>query len=293
MNGKEQTSLHRRAFTLVELLVVIAIIGVLVALLLPAVQAAREAARRLSCVNNVTQLALAVQNYETAFRAYPAGTINETSPIVNEPQGYHHNWLIHLLPFMEEQTTYNHIDFQVGVYHDNNRPVRQVRISTHRCPSDPVGSSDTMVSSYAGVHHDLDEPIDVTNRGMFILNRSLRYDDVRDGAAHTLLIGEKTSVAQQDLGWMSGTSSTLRNTGLRLNAFNTRYGAPLGQHANVEGNLSPSAVKVGGFGSFHPGGVNFAFTDGHVIFVSESMSLEVLQQLANRADGKLLSRRDW
>jgi prepilin-type N-terminal cleavage/methylation domain-containing protein/prepilin-type processing-associated H-X9-DG protein len=283
----------KRAFTLVELLVVIAIIGILVALLLPAVQAAREAARRLGCVNNLMQLGLAVQNYESAFRAYPAGTINPTGPIVNESQGYHHNWMAQLLPYMEEQVTYNHIDFQVGVYHDNNKPVRQIRIAMHHCPSDPSAPSDAVASSYAGVHHDLDEPIDVENHGMFILNRSLRYEDVADGAAHTLLIGEKASDVQQDLGWMSGTSSTLRNTGFRLNALKPRYGG-VGMPGDWAGQpISPVAVKVGGFASFHPGGANFAFADGHVIFVAESLSLEVLQQLANRADGKLLARRDY
>ena len=126
---------YRRGFTLVELLVVIAIIGVLVALLLPAVQAAREAARRMSCTNNLCQLILAVQNYEMSFRVYPPGTINDTGPIQNLPQGYHHNWVSQLLPFFEEQNIYNHIDFQVGVYDDKNLPVRQAPVMILACPS--------------------------------------------------------------------------------------------------------------------------------------------------------------
>src|SRR5688572_19511410 len=96
----------RSGFTLVELLVVIAIIGILVALLLPAVQAAREAARRMSCVNNLTQLILAVQNYDATYRVYPPGTLNPTGPIADVAQGQHHNWLIQLLPYFEEQNTY-------------------------------------------------------------------------------------------------------------------------------------------------------------------------------------------
>lgn len=101
---------NRKAFTLVELLVVIAIIGILIALLLPAVQAAREAARRCSCTNNLSQMILAVQNYNMAHEVYPPGTINAEGPIASEPQGYHHNWISQILPYMEELSIYRHID---------------------------------------------------------------------------------------------------------------------------------------------------------------------------------------
>ena len=89
-------------FTLVELLVVIAIIGILVALLLPAIQAAREAARRTSCLNNVMQLGLAVHNYEFNFETLPPGVTDTKGPIRNEPQGHHVSWIVQILPFMEE-----------------------------------------------------------------------------------------------------------------------------------------------------------------------------------------------
>src|SRR5881275_2054172 len=99
-----------RAFTLVELLVVIAIIGILVALLLPAVQAAREAARRVSCVNNVTQLGLSLHNYEFHFESLPAGVTNPEGPIRNEPQGNHTSWIVKILPYMEQNALYRHFD---------------------------------------------------------------------------------------------------------------------------------------------------------------------------------------
>ena len=97
-------------FTLVELLVVIAIIGVLVALLLPAVQAAREAARRANVRTISSQISLALHNYEMAHGCYPPGTIDATGPIVNTAVGYHHNWLVQMLPYIEEQNAWNSLD---------------------------------------------------------------------------------------------------------------------------------------------------------------------------------------
>ena len=118
--------------------------------------AAREAARRTQCVNNLTQLILAVQNYESSYRVYPPGTLNEKGPILSLPQGYHHNWLSQILPYLEEQNTFHHIDFSVGVYDKKNEPVRQIQIATIRCPSEPFTPQELAISSYAGVHHDVD-----------------------------------------------------------------------------------------------------------------------------------------
>jgi prepilin-type N-terminal cleavage/methylation domain-containing protein/prepilin-type processing-associated H-X9-DG protein len=268
---------HRSGFTLVELLVVIAIIGVLVALLLPAVQAAREAARRVSCVNNLTQIMLSIQNYDATYRMYPAGTLNPTGPIVDAPQGQHHNWLIHLLPYIEEQNTYDHVDLNASVYDDKNAPVRKIRIRSLVCPSSPEMGDDVVRTNYAGVHHDVDAPIDSDNHGVFFLNSAVRYEDIRDGATHTIFIGEKTADSQLDLGWMSGTHATLRNTGLAINAGRT------------PGHTVAPDAPTHGFSSFHPGGANFGFGDGRVAFLSQTIATDTYQQLAHRADGKLLN----
>jgi len=145
-------------FTLVELLAVIAIIGVLVALLLPAVQAAREGARRLSCANNLVQLIIAVQNYDDAIEAYPPGTIDTQGPITNVPRGYHHNWIEQLLLSLEMQNAYQHVDRSVSIYHPNNTPVRnEVASRLFRCSSSVA--RDGGFTEYAAVHHDVESPI--------------------------------------------------------------------------------------------------------------------------------------
>jgi prepilin-type N-terminal cleavage/methylation domain-containing protein len=197
-----------RGFTLVELLVVIAIIGILVSLLLPAVQAAREAARRMSCSNNISQLTVAVHNYEQAYRVFPAGVIDKTGPIVNLPIGYHHGWIAAILPQIEQPAAFKLLDRSQSVYAAINIPVRAHVISILRCPSHPLFCDS--VTNYVGIHHDAESAIDVDNNGMFFLNSFLRARDVEDGLSNTLMLGEKLS-DEFDLGWTSGTRASLRN----------------------------------------------------------------------------------
>lgn len=236
------------AFTLVELLVVIAIIGVLVALLLPAVQAAREAARRSNCASNLTQVAIAIQNYEMAHGVYPPGTIDAKGPILNAPLGYHHNWLIQILPYIEESNAYHAIDRSVGVYHPKNAPVLALELRLMHCPSSAAIRAN--YSDYAAVHHDQEAPIDVTNNGVFFLNSRVRYDDIKDGSSHTLFVGEKLTDAF-DMAWMSGTRATLRNTGTLLNSLTFRNGLPRVQ--GYDAFWSPPGAPAGAPGGEMPG----------------------------------------
>ena len=134
----------KRGFTLVELLVVIAIIGILVAMTLPAIQASREAARRTDCLNNLAQLGVAVHNFEMAHGVYPTGTIDKKGPIQNIAKGDHRNWIIQLLPYIEEGNAYRHIDQSVGVYDPKNAPVRALTIPMLVCPDETAGPSPTL-----------------------------------------------------------------------------------------------------------------------------------------------------
>src|SRR5262245_43020459 len=125
----------RHGFTLIELLVVIAIIAVLIALLLPAVQQAREAARRTQCKNNLMQVGLALLNYEMAGECLPPGTVAPNRPMRNEPVGYHVGWIVPLLPYLDQSNTYQHFDFSVGVHGPENKSAREVRVASLLCPS--------------------------------------------------------------------------------------------------------------------------------------------------------------
>ncbi|MCA9131613.1 MAG: DUF1559 domain-containing protein [Planctomycetales bacterium] len=209
----------RAAFTLVELLVVIAIIGILIGLLLPAVQAAREAARRMQCHNNLVQFGVALHNYEMAHGVLPPGSIDAQGPIVHLPLGYHHSWLVQILPMLDERVAYKLVDTQTSIYSPTNFPVRSYSFSSLVCPS--IGSSGPY-THYAGVHDSREVPIDVDNNGVLFLNSSLRMDDISDGLAHTFFVGEK-DVDLTDLGWSSGTRASLRNLGSPLNFIPVQF----------------------------------------------------------------------
>jgi len=129
-------TITRSGFTLIEMLVVIAIIAVLAALLLPAVQQAREAARRAQCMNNVMQIGVALNNYMMAHEVLPPGTQNSSGPIQsNEGGGYHMGWISQILPYFEKQYVYENIDFTRSVYDPVNLPARQYQIHMLMCPS--------------------------------------------------------------------------------------------------------------------------------------------------------------
>ncbi len=289
----------KTGFTLVELLVVIAIIGILVALLLPAIQGAREAARRSSCQNNMRQVILALHNFEFANEHFPPGTVNDTGPIRSETTGNHMSWIAHILPQLGEIPRFNQLDFAAGAYAAKHNKLAQIPVPVLICPSDY--SEVRSYSSYAGVHHDVEAPIDADNHGVLFLNSKITFDELRDGSAYTLFVGEKLT-HPSDLGWLSGTRATLRNTGKALNLETGNYfgNPPPVDETFVEGQQPDpfeqpidftDPLAVGGFGSRHPAIVSFAFGDGSVQTVGNTDPI-VFRQLGNRADGQPIADPD-
>ena len=206
---------QKRGFTLVELLVVIAIIGILIGMLLPAVQAVREAARRTQCMNNIAQIGVALHNYEFAQEHFPAGVTNPTGPITNNEVGKDVGFLVEILPHIEQIGIATRFDKSLGTYAKKNAPARRVPIEIYLCPSNYIDVNDAGtagISCYAGCHNSTEAPIDVDNDGVLYLNSRTTFSDIVDGSANTIMVGEYNPKGAS-LGWASGTRATLRNTG--------------------------------------------------------------------------------
>src|SRR5262245_57610252 len=266
-----------RGFTLIELFVVLVIIMILVSLLLPAVQQAREAARRTGCRNNLMQIGLALRNYESAHECLPPGTVDVNRPVRNDGKGYQFSWAVQILPQLDLPNLHAAFDFRVGVYDKANNGAALQSIPVYTCPAGRVSGS------YAACHHDVEAPIDVDNNGVMFLNSSIRRGDIRDGASNTIYVGEGGGGSLS--GWISGSRDTLRNTGWPINSL-VPAGATV---ARMPAPRNFNVLAVGGFGSSHAGGAYFVFGDGAVRYLADSISLPVLHQLGHRADGELPS----
>jgi len=189
---------RRNAFTLIELLVVIAIIGVLIALLLPAVQAAREAARRAQCVNNLKQLGLGLHNYESTFGAFPPALIMAGEENIVHWFG---GWSVHgrILPFMEQGPMFDSINFVTTYSSPINTTVSAQMLSVFLCPSEPNQEVSEHSFGLAGITNYGFSRGDwyvwggfraPQNRGAFTVNRSRRIAEFKDGTSQTLLAAE-------------------------------------------------------------------------------------------------------
>jgi prepilin-type N-terminal cleavage/methylation domain-containing protein/prepilin-type processing-associated H-X9-DG protein len=253
----------KAGFTLVELLVVIAIIGVLVGLLLPAVQSAREAARRMSCSNNLKQLGLALHNYHDTNKSFPPGAVWGVGKAPHTLP-YHHTWLVMVLPYMEQQPLYDSINKRLPIW---GQPAVSNQVEMLRCPSDDgrrdlSETSDIAVTNYAGSegYHwwpsatvgatppwsTFGDPFVKTSdlNGIFTVTRTNRMGDVKDGTSNVIAIAEKES-----MGFGGGPIQT-SGTGLR------RVGTPVFCSAFV-------ATAHAGWGGNEGGQNNCVDVDGN------------------------------
>lgn len=279
----------KRGFTLVELLVVVAIIGILIGMLLPAVQQVREAARRTSCLNNLAQIGLAMHNNEFSFGHLPPGVIDTAGPIQNVAKGQHVSWTVQLLRFVEQNGIADSFDISAGTYAAANAPARAMVIPVFQCPSQAVSMDTNMtagLSHYAGCHHSVEAPIDADNNGLLFLNSAVTYADIYDGSSNTILVGEFMAEGI-DLGWASGTRATLRNTSEILGE-----GAWRAKYAGGAVATMPKTF-VGGFSSPHPGTTNFLFADGSVHSVANSVNATIFENLGNRSDGAMMGQQNF
>jgi len=308
-----------RGFTIVELLVVIAIIGTLVALLLPAVQAARESARRTSCSNTLKQLALALLNHCDTKRTFPAGT-SSTNVLTSFPSAWCSSgtdqtnaarapWSVMILPFLEQESLFATAELDkkfAAVNHTGldttsakNMTLFETPNPSFRCPSNPAVAGDSPFTSYLSVQGGGPTPSCSTEsvrrvfyrNGILFHNSSIGLHEITDGTSKTFLIGETkycmTKGANKNaptrfLSWASSGYAP------RSNAAPWASAAALLQINSVPGSgndFDTMDTTTRLFGSFHPSGCHFAYADGAVAFANEAMTLSVYQNLAIRNDG--------
>ena len=276
-------------FTLIELLVVIAIIAVLIALLLPAVQQAREAARRTQCRNNMHQLGLALHNYHDTHSTFPPGAI-EMPAYTN----LNHTMMTMILPFLDETALYNAYNFALRCYPNNggqgNSTVVQSVIAQYICPSGPTGSlamadrqglfrrGDYIANVGLGKNDGLDwASVPVGARGPFACNSRCRIRDVRDGTSQTILMAEASAQLAYARMWGCGYySHWAGNTYCppnRPSITNLCYGRT--------------------FESAHEGGLFTLFGDGQVRFISENIDITTFRALGSIANNEIVDDEDY
>ena len=299
----------KKGFTLVELLVVIAIIGILIALLLPAVQAAREAARRMQCSSKLKQIGVALHAYHAANGRFPAGGITEGACCDTPSKS---NWAIAILPYMEQQMTYDEYRQELYNEHPYNAPVVQTLMPSYMCPSEQETDVLEKPDSGPGKNQEFRRGSyrcmtgksngygwwdnDQNNCDKGGLPKSWRgvlhtvgtngltpesVDDVSDGTSHTLAVGEMAS-------W---THSGRRSFwGYTYTSYNASCATPQSRTLLVDydqcvaiGGAGDRSPCKRGWGSYHPGGINFLLVDGSATFVLTAIDMDLYCDLATIA----------
>lgn len=292
-----------RGFTIVELLVVIAIIGLLMALLLPAVQAAREAARRAECVNHLKQIGVALQNYHDVHRVLPPGYISAFTSTGND-MGPGWGWASLLLPELEQTPAYNNVRFKSPIEAPENAQPRLLEFPVYLCPSDSTvrawwawtrdpATGDPIAkicqvgaSNYVGMYGDSEPGVD--GNGLFFRNSEIRLRDITDGLSQTIAAGERS----HDFGeatWVGSVTGAVLfpddNNGIGFARAENSTGMVLGHAGEGYGPGDPNA-NVNQFYSRHGRGVNFLFADGHVSYLPVSIDYRSYLAMSTRAGGE-------
>jgi prepilin-type N-terminal cleavage/methylation domain-containing protein/prepilin-type processing-associated H-X9-DG protein len=307
MRISSRSRAHARGFTLIELLVVIAIIAVLIALLLPAVQSAREAARRIQCVNNLKQVGLAVHNYVDGSLAMPIGAFWMRPPVVGGGWRHAYSHYIGLLPFLEQAPAFNAFNMTMNIFDGANTTICTLALSMLWCPSDPKAAGQYRgdayppftgannipfrITSYAGnigsmlwypnardgnstgmVPFDSNYSAIVSqSNGIFYYQSSTKLADITDGTSNTFMAGERAfgKLTPNVINcYMWWPSGTLSDSlACAMWPINPQNKII---DANNQDQVGFSAFLTG-FSSFHPGGANVVFCDGSVKFIKDTI----------------------
>jgi Tfp pilus assembly protein PilE len=290
-------------FTLVELL--LAIIGVLIALLMPAIQSSREAARRTACANNTKQIGLAIANYQWANGAFPSSSTDEPGDLSYDPWSsmHHHSWASVILPYAEEKSLHKMIDFSASIFNNSNQPAAATIVRMYRCPAyaGPDFTADThyapspgnkfAIGNYVAMGaSDVDHLWGVQGKPegvIFPLSR-IKPRDVTDGLSNTMFIAE--SREERLRVWIDG--RTAANTALcdvysgdpAVNSRISLSATPYFRDGDVVCQYGPS--------SMHQGGALHLFGDGSVHFIRDSTSAKIYLALCTRAGGETIDHVD-
>ena len=289
----------RRAFSLVELLVVISTIGLLVGLLLPAVQQARAAARRISCDNNLKQLGLGLQNFESAMRKLPSGYVFQQG-VEGNHSGF--GWGAMILPFLEQSTVYNQLNFNRPLFDASNEFIRQQHLAPFLCPEDTdsatgfvtMGDEKYAMASYVASFGppDLDETQE-KREGLFSRNSKTRYAEVLDGLSNTIACGERQNGPFRR-GGVHGTHFSYETTWAGAIREVTDSSDDHGHMVLFQTGHTPNSALSDDrdVSAPHVGYANFLFGDGSVRLITEHVDLQVYRSMSTVAGGEVVSVLD-